>query len=128
MNRMDTSKKSLKNQLGQWGEQQAERFLQSKGYQILHRNIRTPYGEIDLLAQKTGVLVFVEVKTRSSRAYGNPEDAVTASKLTHMIESAQSYLQENPDLAQDWQIDVIAVRKISGQPPEIIHFENAVSS
>ena len=125
---MDTPKNSRNIQLGKWGEQQAEKFLLEKGYQILTRNVRTPYGEIDLIAQKDEILVFVEVKTRSSRTYGNPEEAVTETKLTHMIDSAESYLQENTDSLQDWRIDVIAVTKTSGYNPEIIHFENAVSS
>jgi putative endonuclease len=124
---MKKLKSSPKNQLGRWGEQQAEKFLQQKGYQILERNVRTPYGEIDLIARKADMQVFVEVKTRSSHSFGNPEEAVTASKLTHMIESAESYLQEHPNLEQDWQIDVIAIRKISGQNPEIVHFENVIS-
>lgn len=124
---METPKSSPKNQLGRWGEQLAEKFLQQQGYKILNRNFRTPYGEIDLIARKACVLVFVEVKTRSSNSFGNPEEAVTASKLTHIIESAESYLQEYPELEQDWQIDVIAIRKISGQHPEIVHFENVIS-
>jgi putative endonuclease len=124
---METPKSGRKNRLGRWGEQQAGKFLQQKGYKILDRNVRTPYGEIDLIAQRAGVLVFVEVKTRSSRSFGNPEEAVTVSKLTHMIESAESYLLEHPDLEKDWQLDVIAIRKSSGQQPEIIHFENVIS-
>jgi putative endonuclease len=123
---MDTQKKSRKNQLGRWGEEHAAKYLEEKSYEILDRNVRTPYGEIDLVAQNTGGLVFVEVKTRSSGAFGNPEEAVTASKLTHMIESAECFLQDRPDLQQDWQIDVIAIRKIAGQKPEIVHFENVI--
>lgn len=128
MNGMETSNSKHKIQLGRWGEQQAEKFLLEKGYQILNKNVRTPYGEIDLVAQKDEMLIFVEVKTRSSRAFGNPEEAVTETKLTHMIDSAESYLQENPHLLQDWRIDVIAVTKISVYDPEIVHFENVVSS
>jgi putative endonuclease len=125
---MDTPTFSRKNQLGKWGEQQAEKYLLAKGCQVLKRNVRTPYGEIDLVAHEGDVLVFVEVKTRSSRTFGNPEEAVTDAKLTHIIESAESYLQENLDFLLDWRIDVIAITKIPGQDPEITHFENAVSA
>jgi putative endonuclease len=124
---MEKTTHSSNQGLGNWGEQQAAEYLEEKGYQILHRNVRTPYGEIDLLAQYEGVLVFVEVKTRSSQVYGNPEEAVDDRKITHMIESAEGFLQENPEFSQDWRLDVIAIVKRTEGPPEIIHFENAVN-
>ena len=114
MNEKDQEKKGL----GDWGEQQAAEYLQQKGYKILHRNVRTPYGEIDLIAECSAVLVFIEVKTRSSLAYGHPEEAVDDQKITHMIESAESFLQENPEFNQDWRLDVIAIVKQGGSSPE----------
>lgn len=113
----------------------AAEFLLAKGYQILERNFRSPYGEIDLIASQIddnhvaggSVLVFVEVKTRSTNAYSFPEESVTAAKQAHLIKSAQAYLQQHPDQAGDWRIDVIAVRTArAAGPPEIKHFENAV--
>jgi len=121
--------------LGRQGEALAAEYLISQGYQILERNVRTLYGEIDLIAcqpagapgVRSATLVFVEVKTRSSSAYGYPEESVTTSKQIHLIQSAQAYLQDHPEKAGDWRIDVIAVRiSRSGGKPEIKHFENAV--
>ncbi|MEN8241599.1 MAG: YraN family protein [Chloroflexota bacterium] len=113
-----------KIQLGQWGELQAAKFLKEKGYQIIEQNVRTPYGEIDLVAKFAGALIFVEVKTRRSNEYGHPEEAVTDLKRAHMIDSAESYLQEHTDFNGDWQIDVIAVLAKSKSQLEFHHFEN----
>lgn len=111
--------------LGEWGEGKAAEYLEGIGYQILDRNIRTPYGEIDLIAEINSEIVFVEVKTRSSRSFGYPEEAVTSKKMQHMIDSAESYLQEQNDQQKDWRIDVIAIEKLKGKNiPLIEHFEN----
>jgi putative endonuclease len=121
---MDSSRQTL----GRWGESQAADFLQRKVYTILERNFHSAYGEIDLIAKCQEALVFVEVKTRPSDAFGMPEISVTKRKQEHLIASAQSYLQEKSDFDIDWQIDVIAIRKRDRKPPpEIIHFENAIT-
>jgi putative endonuclease len=116
-----------KTKLGRWGEQAAAEYLETKGFQILDHNVRTPYGEIDLVAEFDQQLVFVEVKTRSSTRFGHPEEAVGEDKITHIIESAQSFLQEQPNPDQDWRIDVVAIVRLPGEEPEITHFENAVA-
>ena len=121
--------------LGRRGEALAAEYLQERGYQLLERNFRSSYGEIDLIARLQGeagpcsesVLVFVEVKTRASQAYGFPEESVTPAKQAHLIQSAQAYLQTHPEQEGNWRIDVIAVRIV--QPDgavEIKHIENAV--
>jgi putative endonuclease len=111
--------------LGRWGEDLAAAYLHDKGYAIVARNLRNSFGEIDLVARKMDVLVFVEVKTRSSKQFGYPEEAVDAAKLEHIIAAAEDYLQAQSAPALDWQVDVIAIRKLkSGQSPEILHFEN----
>lgn len=111
--------------LGRWGEQVAAEYLNQLGYTILGCNLRTPYGEIDLLAQRDDTLVFVEVKTRSSGSLGYPEISITPKKFSHMVSAAQSYLLDHPDLESTWRIDVISIQRMSpGQPPEIVHFEN----
>lgn len=126
-------------ELGRWGEAEAARFLEGKGYLILERNVRTPYGEIDLIAQlreegplggasATMVTVFVEVKTRSTATFGPPEESITARKREHLIAAAQSYLQNHPELSGDWRIDVIAIQRLQATAvPVIHHFENAVN-
>lgn len=114
-----------RKQLGQWGEEIAASYLRHQGYAILEHNIRTPYGEIDLLASQADTLIFVEIKTRSSASLGNPEISITPKKFAHMVSSAQSYLLEHPEFTTGWRIDVISVlRRADGQSPEIVHFEN----
>jgi putative endonuclease len=121
--------------LGKWGENIAADYLSAKGYSILARNIRTPYGEIDLIANLPGklpsesdIFVFVEVKTRATSAFGNPEESVNSRKQAHLLSSAQYYMQVHPEMNSDWRIDVIAVQRLGpSKPPVITHFENAVS-
>lgn len=114
--------------LGQWGESFAARYLEGIGYIILDRNIRTTYGEIDLIARHDLSLVFIEVKTRTTSHYGLPEESVTAKKRSNLLASIQAYLQEHPDLVGDWRIDVISIEKYQGDDsPTITHFENAIN-
>jgi len=117
---------NTRQQIARWGESLAEKYLAEKGYQLISKNERTPHGEIDLIVQQETVVVFVEVKTRTSTAFGQPEEAVTPTKQAHLLASAQFFLQKHPELDGDWRIDVIAIRRKKNAPPEIIHFENAV--
>lgn len=109
--------------IGIWGEQATADHLVSKGYEVIARNVRTPYGEIDLIVQKDGFTIFVEVKARTSKSFGPPEIAVTPRKRQHMLSCAEHYAQQNE--IDHWQIDVIAVEKVDGKT-EIVHFENAI--
>ena len=129
--------KTYRQKLGKWGEELAVEYLIERGYSILGQNVRTPYGEIDVIAQQQeqpygesppqAVVVFVEVKTRSSTEYGFPEEAVTREKRAHMLAAAQGYLQIHSELSDRWRIDVIAIQRSgSKSAPEIIHFENAL--
>ncbi|MBN1148891.1 MAG: YraN family protein [Anaerolineales bacterium] len=131
--------KTARQTLGNWGESLAADYLRQRGYTILERNVRTPHGEIDLIARQARlpragenqvgmVTVFVEVKTRSSGSFGLPEEAVTARKQERLLASAQAYLQNHPELEGDWRVDVIAIqRSRSSRAPLITHFENAVT-
>jgi putative endonuclease len=102
-------------------------YLTQKGYSILERNARTAHGEIDLVAEYNQVFVFVEVKTRTSRRYDYQEESITQRKITHLMSSAQAYLQAHPQFDGDWRIDVLAIERITGEDqPVIMHFENAV--
>lgn len=115
-------------ELGDWGEAYAAKYLEGKGYQILAQNVRTPYGEIDIVAKELDQIIFVEVKTRTSRKFGYPEDAITESKITHLIESAEFYLQEHPEINVDWRIDVIAIQvDPQRNSPALAHFEDALA-
>ncbi len=113
--------------LGTRGEQLAAEYLAEHGVSIIARNVRTPYGELDLVGLQSGNLVFFEVKTRRTDTYGYPEESISASKRAHLAASAQAFVQDHPDLPGDWRIDVIAINLNSGQKPSIEWFENAVS-
>lgn len=115
---------SRNQRIGGWGEQVAADYLAAHGYELLDRNLRTPYGEIDLVTRKDALIVFVEVKARTSRSLGPPEIAVGPRKQAHMLACAQHYAQQN--FVDHWRIDVIAVEKIAGEA-RITHFENALS-
>jgi putative endonuclease len=113
--------------LGRWGEKVAESVLRKRGLQVIDRNYRTPYGEIDLVACDLEGLVFVEVKTRTNQAFGRPEEAITARKAGHLVQAVAAYLQNQPGETRPWRIDVIAILGAPNQPnPEIAYFENAV--
>ncbi len=114
-----------KRKLGSWGEERAKAYLQERGYEIVAQNVRSAYGEIDLLAKQGDTLVFVEVKARSSTDFGFPEEAVTETKQQHLLDCALDYLQSHPEHSE-WRIDVISVLRSKDGPPEIEHFENAI--
>jgi putative endonuclease len=116
------------NLLGKKGEDAAARRLTAMGYAILARNVRTPSGELDLVAQAGEFLVFVEVKARRGRGHGLPEEAITPRKKKHLLESAQHYLQESGWTDRPWRIDVVAIEyNPAGALERIEVFENAVS-
>jgi putative endonuclease len=130
---MVAKKTSHNIQLGKWGEAKAADFLRSRGYELLKSNVRTPYGEIDLVALEGSspeerVVVFIEVKTRASAAFGLPEESITRLKQEHLINSALHYIQEHPDLGNDWRIDVISLQRAGKKKVEIVHFQNAVET
>ncbi|MBM3151643.1 MAG: YraN family protein [Chloroflexi bacterium] len=115
-----------KQVIGRWGEKLAAEYLIHRGYALQAANVRTPHGEIDLVARLEDMLVFVEVKTRTSRSWGFPEEAVTSRKQAHMLAAAEHFLSQHPDSPETWQFDVIAVTRRAGQAPEIEHFENVI--
>ena len=116
--------------LGKWGENIAANYLIQKGYQVLFRNWRSTYGELDLIACKDNVISIVEVKTRRGIELGWPEESVTPVKQEHLFNSSQAFFDENEQFADNpWQIDVIAILLVSKKPPsfQIRHYENAVT-
>lgn len=114
----------IQQHVGRWGEQAAADYLEKQGYQILARNFRTEHGEVDIIARQENVLVFVEVKARSSNRFGYPEHSVTPRKRQHILSAAEKYILEHPKF-QTWRVDVIAVEGETGEA-KIVHFENVV--
>ncbi|MDP3769360.1 MAG: YraN family protein [bacterium] len=119
-----------RKRLGAWGELVSEKYLVDKGYSILARNYRKPWGEVDLVATKNDILVFVEVKTRDSihAHHFLPEESITPVKKRKLRKVCEIYLAEHkiqPD--QQWQIDVLSIiLDKSTQKARINHIQNAV--
>ncbi|MCB2202543.1 YraN family protein [bacterium] len=114
-------------QIGDLGETIAAAFLEKQGYRILDRNYASRYGELDLVAKKEQNLVFVEVKTRTSEAFGLPETSVTSAKFEKICNTVLFWLQEHPEEPDDWRVDVIAIQLDHNRNVrDIHHFENVV--
>ena len=113
-----------KRERGAQGENLAVDYLEKKGYRILERNFRFERGEIDIIAEQNSALVFVEVKARRSRAFGEPEDAVTISKRNQLQKVAEGYLYKNNIDEKECRFDVIAIQYENGKAT-IRHYENA---
>lgn len=109
---------------GKIGEDAAALFLVKEGYRIVERNFRCPLGEIDIIAVDKGVLVFVEVKTRSSNKFGLPEEAVNRRKQRQMTKVAQFYLSGKKLFNSPARFDVAAVL-LSGEKTDIRIIRNA---
>lgn len=99
----------LRRELGQWGETVAAEYLVGQGYSLVARNWRCARGEIDLILQKEGVWVFVEVKTRRGQGAGLPEEGVTPRKLQKIGALVQMYLEAQGLEEVEWQVDLVAV-------------------
>ena len=116
-----------RRQIGEWGEAVALRHLESKGYHIRVQNWRTPEGEVDIVAQEGDTIVFVEVKARTTRDFGWPEESITATKRRRLQRAAWAYLQAHEMLDAMWRIDVIAIdRSSSGAVERLEHYVSAV--
>ena len=100
--------------LGESGERFAATWLEARGYDIVERNWRCPYGELDVIARSGAEWVFFEVKTRRGRAMGAPEEAVTRVKRMRLVLSAQAYLAERGCEDAPYRIDVLAIELTPG--------------
>jgi len=112
-----------RRKLGQWGEEQAARYLEARGCALVTTNWRCAAGEVDLVVQDGDWLAFVEVRTRRGRAYGTPEESITATKLARMAAVAESYVYKE-QWEGDWRLDVVAIQVRSGQKPGIEWYKN----
>ncbi len=106
--------------MGRAGETRAVNFLKKKGFLILERNYKTPLGEIDIIAKDNEIIVFVEVKTRSSEEYGLPCEAVNRKKQEKYYRTATQYLQKERKMESQCRFDIIEIE--NGQ---INHIFNA---
>ena len=112
--------------LGKWGEDLAAEYLEAQGYELLARNWRCREGELDIVARAGGALVFVEVKTRSGTAFGEPAEAVTRLKARRLHVLAARWLAAGrPPGWHDLRFDVISVVRRNGLAPEVLHLQGA---
>ena len=116
-----------KNVLGKKGEDLALSYLINSGYKIEARNYRCPFGEVDIIARDGGVLVFVEVKTRQSKFFGTPQEAVDFHKQKRLNRIALFYLTCLGEEARQetCRFDIVAVSKDSRSGWDIELIKNA---
>lgn len=112
---------------GRLGEEEAAKYMKARGYSIIEKNFRTPFGEIDLIAERDGCLVFLEVKTRISERFGSPVSAITWAKKKKVIRNCQYYLARRKMLWGPCRIDVIGIKLNTDLRIELIrHIKNAI--
>jgi putative endonuclease len=113
-----------KIETGSIGEKLAAEFLAGKGFRVMAQNYRWGKAEIDLIVQRDDWLIFIEVKTRNSDAFGEPESFVSDLQRSMIYYAAEEYI-----FRKDWQgnirFDIISVKP--GTDPEIVHFEDAIN-
>lgn len=111
------------NELGKKGEQLAVDFLLKNDYDIIERNYRFEKAEVDIIAKKNDVLAIVEVKTRSTADFGDPQDFVKPKQIKNLVKAVDEYVTVN-DLDVEVRFDIIAIVK-EGKGYSIEHLENA---
>ena len=116
-----------KRETGTMGEKLACDFLYRNGYDIIETNYRCPEGEIDIVARQGHTLVFVEVRTKTGRWFGRPEESITPLKMARLRTAAARYGESHFGLPEDRRIDVIAIEMSGkGRVSRIELIENAV--
>lgn len=114
--------------LGQRGEDLAAEHLRKAGYRIVERNVRTRYGEIDIVAEDGGCIVFVEVRTVASSLMA-PEESVNWRKQRRIASLGMRFLQEHGKSHAEWRADVVAIEiGGDGAPKRVEHYINAVEA
>jgi putative endonuclease len=113
-------------EFGQQGEQLAKQYLLQKGYSIVATNWRCSFGEIDIIAQSQGVLLFIEVRTRRAKTTEVPFESITAPKRRKLAHLAYVYLSANAKEDVIWRVDVIAIAIPRNGQPIIEHIEDAL--
>ncbi len=105
------------------GEALAVKYLSDKGYKIMHQNWRHSHWEVDIIAEKDGILHFIEVKTRLSKKFGYPEENVSTKKIQNLINAAEEYLYQNPQWVRI-QFDILSISLLNGEPVEYFLIED----
>jgi putative endonuclease len=111
------------NELGKWGEDLAADYLQRKGYTIIERDWKSGKRDLDIIAQDGDVIVFVEVKTRRNRLYGEPEESVDYHKLQNLQQAISHYVKFK-HIRQEIRFDIISIVGTVGTDPDIQHIQD----
>ena len=111
------------NELGKRGEQMAVNHLLKNGYAILERNYRFDKAEVDIIAHKEDILAIIEVKTRSTTDFGNPQDFVKPKQIQRLVKAVNEYVIEN-DLDVEVRFDIVAIVKQNNKF-KVEHLEDA---
>ena len=111
------------NELGKWGEDLAAVWLQQKGYTIIERDWKSGHRDIDIIARDHQTVVFVEVKTRRNRLYGDPEEAIDYRKLQSLQQTINHYIKYR-HIDSEIRFDIITVVGMIGGTPEIDHIKD----
>lgn len=113
----------ISNPLAREGEEIASKYLQKQGYKIIDRNFRARNTELDIVAIKDRILVFIEVKTRTSDKFGTPLEQIAYFKLKSLIKAAEFYKLTHKNLPDEMRIDAVSVQ-YSSKEPIVEHVEN----
>lgn len=112
-------------EIGNTGENLACAFLESKGWNILERNFYYDRAEVDVIAQDGSVIVFLEVKLRSTTKFGQPFEHVTESKVRNIFKAAEAWVRENDMHDSPLRFDIIGIVRKKNKEPEFNHIMDA---
>jgi putative endonuclease len=124
MGKLSYRDKGYRQQVGKRGENEAVQYLKRKGYQIIERNFRLRFGEIDIIAKDGPILVFIEVKTKVRGGFGEPEEWINRKKQIQISKVAMGYLQVKNVENIPCRFDVVAIKCTDGKVT-IRHIEDA---
>ncbi len=111
------------NTTGSAGETMAVKYLEGKGFYMLHLNWRYSHWEVDIIASKDAVLHFIEVKTRRTKKFGHPEEAVSKKKIRNLINASEEYLYQHPQWKRI-QFDILSITILRDEPVEYFFIED----
>lgn len=114
-----------KKNLGNWGEEKAEKFLLDKGYFLIDKNWQNKFGEIDLIMLDEEIVVFIEVRTKSNAYYGTAIESIDVRKQKKLILMANVYMNHKKWWEKSYRIDIISIDK-NGEKHELNHIINAI--
>jgi len=119
---------NYRQELGKWGEERGSEYLTSLGYNIICRNYRCRFGEADIIAAKDDLIVFAEVKTRRTAAFGSPSEAVNYKKRAKYEKLALYYIRETGQMDASCRFDIIEVMVLQDGTYNINHIINAYAA